>query len=47
LLELVRRERSWNEEAARQMLLQVFEALGPTHELSASGRRKLSAILFA
>jgi len=47
LLELVRRERTWNEEAARQMLLQIFEALGPTHELSAGGRRKLSAILFA
>jgi putative thioredoxin len=47
LLEIVRRERTWNEEAARQMLLQVFEALGPAHELSVGGRRKLSAILFA
>ena len=47
LLEIVRRQRSWNEEAARQMLLQIFEALGPMHELSAGGRRKLSAILFA
>ena len=47
LLEIVRRERTWNEEAARQMLLQVFEALGSAHELSVGGRRKLSAILFA
>lgn len=47
LLEIVRRERTWNEEAARAMLLQIFEALGPMHELSAGGRRKLSAILFA
>jgi len=47
LLEIVRLDRNWNEEAARQMLLQIFEALGPTHELAANGRRKLSAILFA
>jgi putative thioredoxin len=46
LLEIVRRERSWNEEAARAMLLQIFEALGPTHELTVGGRRKLSSILF-
>ena len=47
LLEIVRRERTWNEEAAREMLLQIFEALGPTHELTVGGRRKLSSILFS
>lgn len=47
LLEIVRRQRDWNEEAAREMLLQVFEALGPTHELTVGGRRKLSSILFS
>jgi len=47
LLGIVRRERSWNEEAARAMLLQIFEALGPTHELTVGGRRKLSSILFS
>ena len=47
LLEIVKRARSWNEEAAREMLLQIFEALGPTHELTVAGRRKLSSILFS
>jgi len=47
LLEIVRRERGWNEEAAREMLLQIFEALGPKHELTMGGRRKLSSILFS
>ena len=47
LLEIVRRERAWNEEAAREMLLQIFEALGPKHELATGGRRKLSSILFS
>ena len=47
LLEIVRRERGWNEEAAREMLLQIFEALGPKHEFTMGGRRKLSSILFS
>ena len=47
LLEIIRRERAWNEEAARTELLKVFEALGPTDEITNAGRRKLSAILFA
>ncbi|MDA0229236.1 MAG: thioredoxin [Proteobacteria bacterium] len=47
LLEIIRRDRAWNEEAARVMLLQIFEALGPKHELTAGGRRKLSSILFS
>ncbi len=47
LLEIVRRQRDWNEEAAREMLLQIFDALGPTHELTTGGRRKLSSILFS
>ena len=47
LLELFRRDRAWNEEAARKQLLKVFEALGPAHPLVLSGRRKLSSILFS
>ncbi len=47
LVEIVRRERAWNEEAAREMLLQIFDALGPTHELAIEGRRKLSSVLFS
>ena len=47
LVEIVRRERAWNEAAAREMLLQIFDALGPTHELTIGGRRKLSSVLFS
>jgi putative thioredoxin len=47
LIEIIRRDRNWNDEAARKQLLKVFEALGPTHELTASGRRLLSSVLFS
>jgi putative thioredoxin len=47
LLELFRRDRAWNEDAARKQLVKVFEASGPTHPLTVSGRRRLSALLFA
>jgi len=47
LLEIVRRDRKWNDEAARVQLLEFFEALGPTDELTVGGRRKLSSILFS
>lgn len=47
LLEIVKRDRSWNEDGARKQLVQLFEAWGPTDPLTVSGRRKLSAILFA
>lgn len=47
LIEIARRDRVWNNEAARHQLLKIFEALGPTHELTVDGRRKLSSVLFA
>lgn len=47
LLELVKRDRKWNEEAARKQLVKLFEALGPTNPLVATGRRRLSSILFS
>lgn len=47
LLEIIRRDRQWNEEAARMQLLKVFEALGPTDPLVVEARRKLSSILFS
>jgi putative thioredoxin len=47
LLEIVRRERNWNNQAARTQLVKFFEAFGPDHELTLSGRRRLSSILFA
>jgi putative thioredoxin len=47
LLEIVRRDRKWNDDAARRQLVQFFEAWGPTDEHTVAGRRRLSSILFA
>jgi putative thioredoxin len=47
LLELVRRDRKWNEEAARKQLLKYFEAMGGADPLTQSARRRLSSLLFA
>ena len=47
LLEIVRRNRSWNDEAARKQLLTLFDALGSDDEITQSGRRRLSALLFS
>ena len=47
LLELVRRDRIWNEEAARLQLVKIFDALGPTHSATVAARRVLSTILFS
>jgi len=47
LLEAIRRDRNWNEEAARKQLLTLFEAFGAMDELTVSARRRLSSILFS
>ena len=47
LLEIVKRDRKWNDDGARKQLVQFFEAWGPTDEATIAGRRRLSSILFA
>jgi putative thioredoxin len=47
LIELFKRDRNWNDEAARKQLVQFFEAWGPKDPHTLDGRRKLSALLFA
>ena len=47
LLYVFRKERSWNEDAARKQLVQFFEGWGPKDEFTLAGRRKLSALLFS
>jgi putative thioredoxin len=47
LLDIVKADRKWNDDAARKQVLQLFEAWGPMDDLTVAGRRKLSAILFA
>jgi putative thioredoxin len=47
LLELFRRDRTWNDDGARKQLVKFFEAFGPTHPLTLSARRRLSSLLFS
>ncbi|MBM3558321.1 MAG: thioredoxin [Alphaproteobacteria bacterium] len=47
LLTIVRRDRKWNDDAARVQLVKIFEALGPTDPLTAESRKRLSSILFS
>ena len=47
LLEAVRRDRKWNEEAARKQLVKLFEAWGPKDPATLDGRRRLSSVLFS
>ena len=46
LLEMIREDKAWNEGAARQRLLKLFEAVGLEDPWVSAQRRKLSAILF-
>jgi putative thioredoxin len=47
LLDIIRRNRGWNEDAARLQLLKFFEAWGFDDPATMAARRKLSAILFS
>ena len=47
LLDLIRRDRAWNDEAARKELLRYFEAMGFSDPLCIEGRKKLSRLLFS
>jgi len=47
LLEIVRRDRKWNDDGARKQLVQFFEAWGAADEATIEGRKRLSTILFS
>ncbi|MAU61156.1 MAG: thioredoxin [Parvibaculum sp.] len=47
LLIIVEYDRNWNDQAARKQLVELFDAYGPKHEATLSGRRRLSSILFS
>jgi putative thioredoxin len=47
LLEIIRRDRKWNEDGARKQLIQFFDAWGATDEATVEGRKRLSTILFS
>ncbi|HEX6609933.1 MAG TPA: tetratricopeptide repeat protein, partial [Hyphomicrobiaceae bacterium] len=47
LLESFRRDRNWNDQAARKQLVQFFEVWGPKDPATLDGRRRLSSLLFS
>jgi putative thioredoxin len=47
LLTLFRKDRAWNDEAARKQLVKFFEVMGPTDPLTLSSRRRLSSLMFS
>ena len=47
LIEIIKRKRDWNEEAARKELINFFDAFGPTDPATIEGRKKLSAAWFS
>ncbi len=47
LIYVIRKDRSWNDDAARKQLVSFFEAWGPKDEATLAGRRKLSSVLFS
>ncbi|WP_027245322.1 thioredoxin family protein [Leisingera daeponensis] len=47
LLELFRRDRDWNDGAAKTQLFTIFDALKPNDPVVLNGRRKLSSMIFA
>ncbi len=47
LLELFRRDREWNDGAAKTQLFKIFDSLGPKSEAAQKGRRRLSSMIFA
>jgi putative thioredoxin len=47
LLEIVKRDRKWNDDGARKQLVQLFESWGGADEATVEGRKRLSTILFS
>src|SRR6478735_3180594 len=47
LLEIVKRDRKWNDDGARKQLVQLFDAWGATDEATIEGRKRLSSVLFS
>ncbi len=47
LIYIIKKMRTWDDEAARKQLVKFFEAWGPKDEFTLAGRRKLSSVLFA
>ena len=46
-IEIVRRDRKWQDDGARKKLVQLFEAWGPADDATVEGRKRLSTVLFS
>ncbi len=47
LMDIVKRDRKWDDDGARKKLVQFFEAWGPTDDATVEGRKRLSTVLFS
>ena len=47
LLKIIKKDKNWNDGAAKQQLLKLFEVLGNDNELTINGRRVLSSLIFS
>lgn len=47
LLEIVKRDRTWDDDGARRQLVKCFEAWGPVDKLTVQTRRRLSSLMFS
>lgn len=47
LIQVIRKDRTWNDDGARKQLVLFFEAWGPKDEMTLLGRRRLSSVLFS
>jgi hypothetical protein len=47
LLAIIKADRTWNDDAARAKLLELFDAWGPAESLTLATRRRLSSLLFS
>ena len=47
LCAIVKQDREWRDDGARQQMVRFFDALGPTHPQTVKGRRMLSSVLFS
>jgi len=47
LVEILKHNSAWNNDAARQQLFKIFEALGNSDQITIDGRKKMSAVLFS
>jgi len=47
LLDIIRRDRSWDDDGARKQLIQFFEAWGPMDKAAVNARRRLSTLLYS